>query len=111
MILASSVASTAPVRAWLGLDVLMATNALQGLAPQVSMLRPTANGATAGGLLPRRTTSAVPPFSTTGPSGRSADRLVPAVVHVPVLAAEKSHYVPLSTLQTLAPPPFTTPVP
>jgi len=55
----------------------------------VSMVRLTVNGAAAVVLLPLRSTSAAPPFSTTPPSGRSLLTLLAMVVQVPALAGEK----------------------
>ena len=55
------------------------------------MVRVTLKGATAAGLLPRRRTSAAPPFSTIAPSGLSEVAL-PAglVVQVPSESALKA---------------------
>src|SRR5438552_192865 len=57
---------------------------------QVSMVRFTVKGAAAERLLPLRSTSPAPPFSTTPPSGRSLLVLLATVVQVPALAGEKS---------------------
>src|SRR5918996_788573 len=96
-----SVALAAPSAACDTLVVLNATSPAQlALLVHVYMVRATVKGGFAtSGLLPRRSTSAAPPFSTVGPSGRSEYAPVPETVHRPALDGEKSQYEPLSVVQ------------
>src|SRR3954468_14431314 len=84
-------ASGAPLRAMVTLEVSNVTRELQGALEHVYMLRFTAVEVEfAAPLLPLRSTSEAPPFSTMLPSGESLKVLVAMEVQVPALCGENS---------------------
>src|SRR3954464_671816 len=107
MIVACSVLSAAPSAATLTFVVLKACGAEPKLHVEklvhVYSVRLTAYVAfveSCGGLLPRRSTSDTPPFSTIGPSGASENLLKPEVVQLPGVDGV-CQYVALSVVQKL----------